>query len=557
VRVKISFLHYHAVLSLRARGSPNMRLLDAKNLNFHEFLGATTPQYSILSHTWEDEEVSYQEMLSERSLIEGKAGYRKIRKAAEMVSSMGYNFIWVDTCCIDKSSSAELTEAINSMFQWYKESSLCLAYLSDVPHEFESETFVSSRWFTRGWTLQELIAPSHLLFISSDWRQIGERELLQTEIHRRTSIPATVLRYGFRSTDWCIAEKMSWAAHRETTRLEDMAYCLLGLFDVNMPLLYGEGNRAFSRLQEEIVKHSNDHTIFLWTSADTDLCSYRGLLARSPKEFQHCHDIAFDKQEQVHSLPFSMTNAGLRLDLTLIPWANVLAVASPLIDPATRDDCLMEAARESIFLPVFTGTKTSIFLVRLNPNGSQYARICPSMTPQPEDWPVRPYLEDRKLKRCYIRENLLIPRNHIPVTLPQFLHWPTSSNTGLDVWWTPFSEPEIVKGVFSKWPTHDHRPAGKELISLVGFYAKVPFRHRLDLRIVVGYDSDNGECWCDIGVAQTIPFDLEEFRQKRRPRSLDSKTWETDGLQCTVNVEKEVREDRLVLSVRATVNPHV
>ena len=189
-------------------------------------------------------------------------------ECCKTVAKDGWQWIWIDTCCIDKSSSAELSEAINSMFQWYQNAELCYAYLQDVsiqhglsPNFNFAKWFRKSRWFQRGWTLQELLAPRYMVFLDTHWRSIGTRSQLMADISTATTIPPHhIVSYSHCS----VAQKMSWAAHRVTTCLEDQAYCLLGLFDISMPLLYGEGPKAFERLQGEILKLSDDETIFAW-----------------------------------------------------------------------------------------------------------------------------------------------------------------------------------------------------------------------------------------------------------------------------------------------------
>jgi hypothetical protein len=174
-------------------------------------------------------------------------------------------------CCIDKTSTAELSEAINSMFRWYQCSKVCYVYLADVSGNFPKNTLelTISRWFTRGWTLQELIAPEKMIFFSNRWRSLGTKKELVSLISSITRIGQKYLlewnstRY-FRYGNPCIAQIMSWAAERKTTRVEDKAYCLLGLFDINMPLLYGEGRKSFFRLQEELLKCSSDQSLLAW-----------------------------------------------------------------------------------------------------------------------------------------------------------------------------------------------------------------------------------------------------------------------------------------------------
>ncbi|KAM7210457.1 hypothetical protein V8F06_014159, partial [Rhypophila decipiens] len=169
---------------------------------------------------------------------------------------------WADTCCIDKTSSSELSEAINSMYKWYSESSVCYVYLEDVDPlpqgwHLSSSTwgpFLASRWFNQGWTLQELIAPESVTFFANDWSDLGSKFTIRNILVLRTRVPNNVLR-GVSPSLCSAAERMSWAAERETSREEDMAYSLLGIFGIHMPLLYGEGGpRAFQRLQEEIWK---------------------------------------------------------------------------------------------------------------------------------------------------------------------------------------------------------------------------------------------------------------------------------------------------------------
>ena len=234
-----------------------MRLVHSTTLCLSEFSEADIPPYAILSHRWEEDEASFQDMDGRDA--DKKAGYQKIKHFCRTAAEDGFEYVWVDICCIDKTNSSELSEAINSMYRWYKDSEVCYAYLSDVdsgedPHAPES-SFSKSRWFTRGWTLQELIAPSIVVFYSSDWKEIGTNSSLQDVIEAVTGIHVSAFLGDHDDLrNFSIAQRMSWAANRETTRTEDLAYCLLGLFDISMPMLYGEGEGAFIRLQEEIIK---------------------------------------------------------------------------------------------------------------------------------------------------------------------------------------------------------------------------------------------------------------------------------------------------------------
>ncbi|KAI3327717.1 HET-domain-containing protein [Xylariaceae sp. AK1471] len=222
-------------------------------------------------------------------------GYWKILRTCLQARKDGLNYLWVDTNCIDKTSSAELSEAINSMYQWYRNASICYAYLSDVlgpdpaatgpsngrpsihPPGISLSYLRHSRWFRRGWTLQELLAPRDVRFFSRNWTHIGTKSSLAHMLSDITRIDKKYLLYSEDIRSASIAQRMAAVADRTTTRPEDIAYCLLGLFDVNMPLLYGEGAMAFVRLQEEIIKVSDDHSIFAWTWI-TEL-TYRRTLA--------------------------------------------------------------------------------------------------------------------------------------------------------------------------------------------------------------------------------------------------------------------------------------
>ena len=179
------------------------------------------------------------------------------------------SWAWADTCCINKTSSAELTEAINSMFQYYSRSEVCYAYLSDVPplptQGIVTWGFINSVWHTRGWTLQELIAPKVVVFMTSDWTRIGTKYELADELQKINGYPpASVLRFEKDITEMSVAQRMSWAANRETTRVEDEAYSLFGLFGISIPTLYGEGRNSFYRLQEEIMRTSTDTSLIAW-----------------------------------------------------------------------------------------------------------------------------------------------------------------------------------------------------------------------------------------------------------------------------------------------------
>ena len=197
----------------------------------------------------------------------------KIREACRVARENGYRYLWIDSCCIDKTSSSELSESINSMYQWYALADICYAFLADVPagddHRARGSHFRRSRWFTRGWTLQELVAPLGVVFFAKDWTGIGSKVILGDLIAEITKIDYNALLRVEPLETFSVAQRFSWASGRETTRVEDQAYSLLGMFDINMPTLYGEGERAFRRLQEEIMRRTPDQSLFAWTWGDS------------------------------------------------------------------------------------------------------------------------------------------------------------------------------------------------------------------------------------------------------------------------------------------------
>ena len=221
------------------------------------------PPYAILSHAWgtNNDEVTFEDITNGTG--KDKPGYEKIRFCGEQARQNGLQHCWIDTCCINKSSSAELSEAINSMFRWYKNATRCYVFLTDVTtrgngeHDRESQ-LRKSRWFTRGWTLQELIAPRSVEFFSRERERLGDKKSLEQPIQQITGVSIYALR-GEPLSRFSVTERMSWAATRTTKREEDMVYSLLGIFDINMPVIYGEGeHNAIRRFREEINKYSHN-----------------------------------------------------------------------------------------------------------------------------------------------------------------------------------------------------------------------------------------------------------------------------------------------------------
>jgi hypothetical protein len=304
-----------------------MWLVNCTTLKLEYFIGSNIPKYTILSHTWEEEEVTFHELdqhhpgnleLPEarlRQLIYDTTpkGYHKIWETCFKARKHGFQYAWIDTCCINKDSSAELTESINSMFQWYQNAEECYVYLSDLPSKTSAkEGFPKCKWFTRGWTLQELIAPKKVLFYDQAWKCVGSKTMFCDMISKITNIDKGVLRGTTLAWDFPTATRMSWAARRQTTRVEDIAYCLLGIFQVNLPMIYGEGINAFFRLQEEIVRHNNDLTIFTWEQGEGQGLPCN-LFALSPRGFADTGLVLPIPQIFLDPV-FSITNKGLRFE---------------------------------------------------------------------------------------------------------------------------------------------------------------------------------------------------------------------------------------------------
>lgn len=326
-----------------------MRLIDTRHLKFKEFLGSNIPEYAILSHCWGDDELSYHDFLAGRK--QDGLGYKKIIDCCALAVEHGLSWAWVDTCCIDKSSSAELSEAINSMFMWYEGATICFAFLPEeivsrqvwteteatwfhdcqttgyeeafvsstdetFPTPFCNACFSKNRWFTRGWTLQELLAPKDILFLDRNLVKIGTKGLLACRIANVTRIDHHYLVNHKTFYGASVACRMSWASSRQTTRIEDIAYCLLGLFDVNMPLLYGEGSKAFLRLQHEIFGTVPDDSLLAWTAVRKS--HPQGICAQHPSDFANSKHIVPIPQRLLIP-PNRMTSMGVEIHFP-ISW---------------------------------------------------------------------------------------------------------------------------------------------------------------------------------------------------------------------------------------------
>jgi hypothetical protein len=327
-----------------------MRLLDTTELVFREYFDEPPP-YAILSHTWDyGQEVSFQDMLylstsismqggitPAAAKIRSKTGYSKIVVCCQKAREAEIGLCWVDTCCINKDSSSELSEAINSMYHYYANSKVCYVYLGDLVSGrsldtndddggYDSVEFRSCRWLKRGWTLQELIAPSDLIFYNQSWSIVGKLarfEALDSSLSQRladaTGIDVGLLTGVKQLEDFSIAQKLSWAALRSTSRIEDESYCLLGILGVNLPLLYGERDRAFFRLQKELLESTDDETLFAWSTQQNsgDPRKFGGFLATSPKAFANAGNIVRARLALPTHSPYHWTNRGLRITLNM------------------------------------------------------------------------------------------------------------------------------------------------------------------------------------------------------------------------------------------------
>ncbi len=317
-----------------------MRLLTRKlggnsnDFSLVSFPADDVPPYAILSHTWSDgEEVTYDELLSGTG--KNKRGYNKIRFCGERASQDGLQYFWVDTCCINKQDKEELTYALNAMFAWYRKSQICYCYMYDVPkHDLDPEhkdsKFRKSRWFTRGWALQELLAPLYLIFFNCAWEEIGTKSSLKGIVADITGIAPSILVLN-KGGDVSVAQRLSWAAERQTSVAADKSYCLLGLLGVNIPMKLRTSNgkgieedeedeeKTFFRFQVQMLKTSDDQSLFCWQEPPGEKRPSAGLLARSPRHFKNCNRFYQSHERRQASKRLTFSKKGLRIRLPLIP----------------------------------------------------------------------------------------------------------------------------------------------------------------------------------------------------------------------------------------------
>lgn len=308
-----------------------MHLINVETFSLETFTSKSIPPYAILSHTWgtEKEEVSFSDIRKEKFEKTGN-GVEKLRGCCNQARVDGLRYAWIDTCCINKDSEAELSEAINSMFQWYRKATVCYVYLSDVTkgdkHRDSKSKFSSSRWFQRGWTLQELLAPKDVRFYSQEWAFIGTKGDYSDVVETITGIPPQFLLHWQELCEASVAQRLSWAANRKTKRMEDAAYCLLGIFGVGLTMRYGEGNGAMHRLQKMIMQNTGDHSILAWglnpdtarstPSESADVIS-AGILATTPLDFANSGKIVVRRQDPTPINAFNISDRHLEVQLSL------------------------------------------------------------------------------------------------------------------------------------------------------------------------------------------------------------------------------------------------
>ncbi|KAF2798694.1 HET-domain-containing protein [Melanomma pulvis-pyrius CBS 109.77] len=350
-----------------------MRLLNTTTLEFRDFFD-DKPQYAILSHRWlsadEGGEATYRDFVDLRQRPEAQwtASIRKVKTFCTIARSQGINWAWSDTCCINKDSESELAESINSMWQWYAKSAFCIVYLPDVPSapsmEARQEAAMKSVWFTRGWTLQELLAPHHMTFFDRAWEPIGTRDELADRICRRTNIERRYFGNLYQIKQASAATRLSWAAGRTLTRPEDVAYCLVGIMGIYVSPRYGSGREeAFRALQMEFTKKYRDQSIFAWEIPTASPDDHYGLFAPSPDAFAKTGNFNPSKHSVWAHLDWQVTDQGLLAGTYManhiIPWIgtiqtmmNEIAISVDAVDENGRVPRLQLRKSNGVFYRV-------------------------------------------------------------------------------------------------------------------------------------------------------------------------------------------------------------
>ncbi|KAG2043149.1 heterokaryon incompatibility protein-domain-containing protein [Suillus americanus] len=297
-------------------------------------------KYAILSHRWLDSgEPTYEEMKA--GTLAAGPGYEKLKNFCREARQYKVDFAWSDTCCIDKSSSTELDESIRSMFRWYRNSEICIVHLAKST---TIKDILLDEWTERGWTLQELLAPFYIKFFNKYWkpmtndsndkRKEATTEILQT-LEKATGIPRDEIYWQFNPGPSKVDERMTWAARRKTTRVEDVAYSLMGIFDVSLQIAYGEGgDRAFCRLIEAIMQAGNP-SVLNWKGAAAKHHT-SDAIPRSPRSFLDRREL---KLASGGRLEMTMTGLGLRMQLVMLPLSLPLAMATGTGHDRITFDC--------------------------------------------------------------------------------------------------------------------------------------------------------------------------------------------------------------------------
>ncbi|KAK4162966.1 putative vegetative incompatibility protein [Cladorrhinum sp. PSN259] len=396
------------LLKLLSNPSPPNTTVPIKT---EEYFEDYRPPYAILSHSWgsKNDELTLQELLNPLPDTHEKVGFQKVLKTCELALSHDklnkLEYSWVDTCCIDKTSSSELAEAISSMYAWYAEAEVCYVYLSDLAPipaggSLTVETLGRCRWFYRGWTLQELIAPQKVIFFDQKWNELGDKKELSGIISKITGVPVAMLNHSAELSDYSVARRMSWASKRKTTRIEDTAYCLLGIFGVNMSFIYGEGMKAFGRLQEIILRETADLSIFVWTDKLGEVREFAPLLANSPSQFSESGDVTSVTEDTIYR-DLTISSRGINLSVSLIHM------------PEQNDKAYL------CILDIFCYKKGSHIGIGLRKiSGGRYARFNTGLLPRlAESHGKRPW---RDIFR------MLVEPVHLPVSFPpRFPFYPT------------------------------------------------------------------------------------------------------------------------------------
>lgn len=265
-----------------------MLLLHTASLELCEF-GSDAPPYGTFSARWEDDTLGHEDLPSPQTAHQRPA-FQALQRACSECQNHGLQWLWNDAVCINRRSIDALSKTLNSLAEIYRKSRLCIVYLHDLfdteASHFDVERGLSScSWIKHVWMLPQLIFSTVLQFYDAQWMHIGSKRQLSAELSRITAIEEGVLDGSESLEDYPNCVKMSWAAGLSAEAIEDVAYSLLAVFNVNMTIRYGEGMESFLRLQEEILKNTDDYSLLAWQPIPNQ--SYRGLLAHSPLEYSH------------------------------------------------------------------------------------------------------------------------------------------------------------------------------------------------------------------------------------------------------------------------------